>query len=643
MRRQSILWSPSAVTVITKDEIRTSGANEFHDLLRRVPGMDVFDMKTYYPLLGARALAGLFSNRVLLLIDGREQLWELTGGAVWGCLSIDLEEVERIEIIRGPGTALYGANAFSGVINIITVSENASPRREVLVSGGDSGRLRLSGRVRDGWSLGDGRLSGSLMVGVEGKRGLSDFRDQPLAPRAHGYLRYRGGRILDLSLHGGMTGGEGLFYMDMGDLGFLKAFNYWVMGQGEFALGSNTRLKTRIYHMYAGIDFHYRGELQAEGVWIADMPDMFWSTYTFDSRTQLDVDLGHDLFLIGGVVLRYNYLNCEKMVLHDDGELRGAAFAHLQWAPWSALQLTGGLHLDLNTDSGLALSPRAAAVFRPWPRQAFRLSYAAAFRKPSDYESRIHIDIQNFNPATPEIVEMMTRQLGNEGLVNEKVHAFEAGWRGYFLGGGLQASLELFLYLYSDMVFFEVDVPLHMGVPDIGASTIRYENDGGDGVRALGGEAEISWRPGEVWTFWCNLGLRRVTSRDTGDRVPTDPQLRVNFGGRFSPPTGMFVDIAVHYVSDYQIPLRDPVSPLDDPRFYQLGDSLMMIGRVGYRMRTSGDQMVEGGMSVRLPLGVPFREFAGIPAPQALRSWDIADVGGEVLGRLINVYFRGSF
>ena len=162
MRRQSIMWSPSAVTVITRDEIRTSGANEFHDLLRRVPGMDVFDMKTYYPLLGSRALAGLFSNRVLLLIDGREQLWELTGGAVWGALSVDLEEVERIEVIRGPGSALYGANAFAGVINIITVSDSSTARREALVSGGDSGRLRLLGRVRDGWDLGDGRLAGAF-------------------------------------------------------------------------------------------------------------------------------------------------------------------------------------------------------------------------------------------------------------------------------------------------------------------------------------------------------------------------------------------------------------------------------------------------------------------------------------------------
>ena len=204
-------------------------------------------------------------------------------------------------------------------------------------------------------------------------------------------------------------------------------------------------------------------------------------------------------------------------------------------------------------------------------------------------------------------------------------------------------SLELFFNLYSDMVFFEVDVPLRLGAPDISNSAIRYENDGGDGVRALGGEAELSWHPDEVWTFWANLGLRRVTSRDTGDRVPSDPQLRLNFGGSFAPATGIFVDVAMHYVSDYQMPLRDPINPLDDPMFFQLGDSLLMIGRTGYRVRMGEDQIMEGGVALRIPLGTPFREFAGVAAPQALRSWDVADIGGEILGPLFSFYFRGSF
>jgi hypothetical protein len=143
--------------------------------------------------------------------------------------------------------------------------------------------------------------------------------------------------------------------------------------------------------------------------------------------------------------------------------------------------------------------------------------------------------------------------------------------------------------------------------------------------------------------MWCNLGLRRVTSRDTGDRVPADPQIRVNFGGRYAPATGMFIDVAMHYVSDYRISLRDPMSPLDESHLHQLGDSLMMFARTGYRVKTGEDQVMEGGVSLRLPIGEPFREWAGIPAPQALRSWDIADIGGEVLGRLITVYFRGSF
>ena len=117
MHQQSVFWSPSAVTVITRDEILASGVNTIHDLLRRVPGMDVFDLKTYYPVVGARAMAGILGNRILTITDGREEIMEMTGFTMWGALSVDLEEVERIEVIRGPASALYGANAYSAVVS----------------------------------------------------------------------------------------------------------------------------------------------------------------------------------------------------------------------------------------------------------------------------------------------------------------------------------------------------------------------------------------------------------------------------------------------------------------------------------------------------------------------------------------------
>jgi iron complex outermembrane receptor protein len=640
--RQSIFWSPSAVTVLTREDIRTSGASSFHDLLRRVPGMDVFDMKTYYPLLGARALAGHYSNRVLLLIDGREELMGLTGAALWGSLPIDLQEVERIEVIRGPGSTLHGPNAYSAVVNVVTVSDHRRTWRELFLTGGESGHLRLVGQIQDGWKLGPGEISGGLRLALEGKRSRSDFRDQPLAPRMHGTLRYQKGQSLDLSVHAGITAGEGMMYMDMGDLGFSDALNYWVTGNAGIALGQRTLLKVHLYHMYAQSDFLSRTRLQAQGTWIADMPMVHWHTFIFDAKVHLDMRLGDDLHFLGGIALRDNYLDGENMALRDRNDLRGAAFVQVEWKPWSMLQLTGGLRLDLDTDWEAALSPRVIAVIRPWPYQAFRLGYASAFRPPSDYEGRIHADIQKYNPAIPEIVEFLASQIGNPNLSNEKVHAFEAGWRAHFLEHRLQLSIELFFNLYRDVIFLHVDVPVRMGLPAISDATIQYQNRGAD-IHALGAEAELAWRPAGVWTFWCNLGLRNVSEGIAGEALPGEPQLRINLGGRFMPDTGMFVDIALHYVSDYQMPLRDPIDPLADPRYHQLGDDLLLIGRSGYRMKMGGRLLLEAGLAARLPLGTPFREYAGMAAPPALRNWDISDFGGEVLARLLSFYFRGSF
>jgi len=632
----------SAVTVITRDDILTSGVDTIYDLLRRVPGMDVYDMKTYYPLVGARSMTSILNNRVLVITDGREEIVELTGFTLWGAMSIDLEEIERLEIIRGPNPVLYGANAYSAVINITTVSEEPEDELAVFLSGGERSRLRLFAKGQHSLRLGGGRLFGSLRMAVEGKRSLSDFRDQPLQPRVHAVVRYREDNWLDLSLHAGATGGEGLQYIDMGDLGFYNARTGWVMGKGEFRLGAGARLGGRVYYTYAQSDFHYRSSFYHQGVWAADLPEMHWVSNILDAKVRCDLEMGSDILLIGGVGLRYSFFNMDNIIVSDDDVLRGAAFADLQWSPGDVLQVSGGLRVELVAHTEAVLGPQAAVVYRPWPGQAFRIGYAMGFRKPSDFESQLHPDIQEYNPALPELVERMSTQLGNKGLRNEKVHAVEAGWRARFLEGNLRTSLGAFFNMHQDAVVFIRELPVRMGVPDILNSVLRYENREGS-ICILGSEAEISWHPGSSWALWANLGLRKTTDVDSGDHPFTEPQLRINFGWRFSPDAGMFVDLAAHYASSFQAPLLDPMDPLADPVNVVLGDSLLVFGRLGYRMTTSAGLRLDAGVSLRFPLGKPFREYAGTRVPASLMNWDIADYGGEILERLLRVYFRGSF
>jgi outer membrane receptor for ferrienterochelin and colicin len=118
--KQPIDQAPAAVTVITADQIESSGAVTLLDVLRYVPGLNVFESNATIAGVSLRGLSSLLTNTLLVMIDGRPVNQDVSGGVPWTFLPLELLQVKRIEVIRGPGSTLYGANAFNGVINIIT-------------------------------------------------------------------------------------------------------------------------------------------------------------------------------------------------------------------------------------------------------------------------------------------------------------------------------------------------------------------------------------------------------------------------------------------------------------------------------------------------------------------------------------------
>jgi iron complex outermembrane receptor protein len=645
--RQSIFWSPSAVTVFTREDIRYAGVSRLADLLRRVPGFDIYQMKNSWPLVGARSLTDESNNLVLVLVDGRETLVEFAGFAIWTGLTFDLEEVERIEVIRGPGSTLYGANAFAAIINITTVAEKPQSTADVFIKGGEVGAHRLFGRVRNGWDLGDGRLSFSAGLGAWEKRSVSDLSDLVLDVnfRFHGYLRYQQGQDLDLALHAGVAMGNGVFVVHMGDMRIENATTIWAMGKAAFALGEKARLKAQLYYIRFKTNFDYRSEFYAYDIWVADVPNMVAGQHLWDAQVQLDLEILESLMFIGGANARYSLIISEKMFASDDDELRLATFAHLQWILWDKLQLTGGLRLDASkaTDEfKFLLSPRGVVVFRPWKKHAFRLGYALAFRKASFYESRVHLEIDNYNPAIPEVVDKMKTSLGNENVANERVHSVEAGWQARLFEDELQLSVDLFYNIYQDIIYFKAEIHERLGAPDIANSIFQFENQEND-IHAIGGEAEVIWNLSETWRVWANVGLRKVTDAGTDADLPGEPHCRVNFGGRYLPPAGWVLDLSAHYVSAYKMPLLHPADPMAEPVLMPLGETLLLLGRAAYRLKLDETSEVETGLLFRTPLGQPFREYAGVEMPLVPRTDTLADFGGEYLTRRVVFYLRGMF
>src|SRR6202046_3113092 len=119
-KEQKLSRTASAVFVITQEDIRRSGATNIPDLLRMVPGLDVAQINTNTWAISARGLNGRFSNELLVLLAGRSLLTPTTAGVFWDVVDLPLEDIERIEVIRGLSASVWATSAVNGVINIIT-------------------------------------------------------------------------------------------------------------------------------------------------------------------------------------------------------------------------------------------------------------------------------------------------------------------------------------------------------------------------------------------------------------------------------------------------------------------------------------------------------------------------------------------
>lgn len=427
--------------------------------------------------------------------------------------------------------------------------------------------------------------------------------------------------------------------MMVGDFRASNVMSHFEMAKAEIELAENLRLSAQFYHTRFIGDFHFLATVQSLGFWLCNVPDFHMDVSTMDTQLQLDYQVLEDLLLTAGGNIRYTFNESDKIIPREIVELRGAGFLHVQWLPLEELQLTGGVRYDLNSETAGALSPRAVAVLRPWPDHAFRLGYGLAFRKPAFTESRMHIEIDEAE--FPEVVEKLTTAIGNEDLVNEKVHSIEAGWRARFFDKVLNVSVDLFYNIYQDMIFFRSELVWDaLGRPDILDSTFHNENQE-TSITAFGGELAVVFEAAKEWTLWGNLGLRWVDDEESGP-LRSEPTLRINLGCRWN-SRRWFADLALHYVSAYEFPLLFPEETFEVTAIDKLGNKLLAVSRIGYRHPLGESRQLEAGISVRAPIGAPFREYSGLRIDPTAQSRYGSDYVGEPLVRLLSVYLRGSF
>ncbi|RKG73863.1 TonB-dependent receptor domain-containing protein, partial [Corallococcus terminator] len=519
-RAQSSLEAPNATTVITAEDIRLSGATTLPELLRRVPGADVMAMGVGSSNVSLRGFNQRLANKVLVLVDGRTEYQDFLGLTLWAGLPVGLEEIDRIEVIRGPGSALYGANAMLGVINIITQAPGTGRRARFsalagggntvqgsFVSHGQNGALRYRAsaayRQEDKWTLdyGSGRPDFALVgpdpeVGLRGARGnLSTV------------YSFSEGRAV------GLSGGVHRYTTEAYPLGLLR--NYYIDALGAYAkadveLGS-VKLKAFWNHLSgdAGPQYEAIGQRSlttnvASNVFNGEA--LYARGFELAGEHQVNIGVEGRLKRVA-----FGYLDGLREEFH------AAAFIQDEWRIVQPLRLVVSYRVDrhplLNKGNpGIAQSPRLSAVFQPIEGHAFRASVATAFREPTFLESYTRLPVP-----VPGVNGVSVLTTGNRQLRPERLNALELGWRGESPRLGLDWDVALYQNTVKDLIGLSSVQRLPAGESYdsgsgsylVGRSMFTNENAI---YTARGAEAGLSLSPIDGLGIKASAALQSVTS-----------------------------------------------------------------------------------------------------------------------------------
>jgi len=520
---QPISESPSSVSVITASEIRRSGLTTIPDILRRLAGVDVMATSPSDINVGIRGSNSLASNKILVMIDGRSVYMDFYGTTFWSSLPILLEEIERIEVVRGPASVLYGANAFSGVINIITKTPAQLEGTHLAASAGTKGTYR--GTAIHAGRRGD--LSYKLAVGWKEEGFWEDDQEKSLENLIFNSAAiYHLGDKRNLNFSAGINSGKddlmiskimGRAKID-GYASYLKAgysqpdltlFYYWNRGYGKPDFRENNHKTNILYNTH-----HL--ELQNSLNPIPNHSLTWGGSYRFNTIKSSDLDHGH-------------YQSLSALFLQDDFEL------------FKNLNSILGCRYDYNSLlNNQQFSPRGSLIYQLNPDHSLRFSVSKAHREPTFLES--YIDFKGIiDPSSPHII---LSSIGNENLKPEKVVSYELGWMAN-LTSFWKSHINLFDNEINDLI--EGRVVSVYPFPPYPPREITFTNSNHK-VRAIGGEAGIEYRIINSLTGYLNYSYQELKDTETHKLIRSAPKNKVNAGLHASPPGGFSLTLNAHYV-----------------------------------------------------------------------------------------------
>jgi iron complex outermembrane recepter protein len=548
------IWrTPAAIYVLTQEDIRRSGATTIPEVLRLVPGVEVARIDSDHWAVGVRGFGGEFSKSLLVLIDGRSVYSPLFAGVYWQVQDTVLEDIERIEVIRGPGGTIWGANAVNGVINIITKNSKETHGELVSTAAGDIDQAIAESRF-------GGAIPGGLHYRVYGKgfiRGAEEHADDS------NFDHWRAGQVG--------------FRIDK-DLGTNDSFTL----QGDAYDGlDGERVAISLYappsvqifngpHDVSGVDvlgrwrrqFNENSDLQIQGYFDRSSrisPQLDETRNTFDIDVLYHVNAGGRNNLLMGVGGRWSPDNIVQKFAtldfepHQETDSIYSGFLQDQIALVSnKLALTIGSKFEHNNYSGFEVQPNVRLLWTPTPHQSYWVAVTRAVRTPSRLDQDLQLtDLLATNPL------IYFRVIGSKSFKSEQLLGSEFGYR-TLLAKKFYVDLAVFENQYNDLYGYGPGAVLLESSPPPTRVVLQVPLANALQGDTVGFEIAPDWKPVSWWELkgsYAFLHLHVYDRPGFTDKLNTvsdngsSPHHQVVVQSQFNLPKKFEFDTTFRYVS----------------------------------------------------------------------------------------------
>jgi outer membrane receptor protein involved in Fe transport len=477
---EKLINTPVTMTVITADTIENAPTRNFAELLRSVPGLNLTQVSARDIQATTRSATGTLSTGQLALLDGRSLYQDFFGFVMWDFLPVNLNEIKQVEVIRGPASAVWGANAFNGVINVLTKSPREIQGTSVTYGMGlfdrsvndndaDGGMLvYFSGTyaqaINDRWAFklsGGGYSQDALPrpTGViPGSPGTAypDFQNTGTTqPKFDGRIDYDFVDGRKLSFSGGVAGTEGIMHT----------------GIGPFDINSGSKMGYgKISYTQKGLHANFFTNIldgNASNLLTRDVnfrPIGFdFQTETYDAELTNVSTVAQRHVLSYGGNFRYNGFDL-SLAPQADNRVEFGVYGQDEIFLSNHFRWVVGARIDrFDYLDNFVFSPRTTFMVKPSENQQFRVSYNRAYRSPSVINNFLDVTVVEpvnlgaFSPALAgRIYPLPIQSTGNPDLQEEKMDAFEVGYTGIV---GNRATLSAAFYVNktkSSILFTEL-------------------------------------------------------------------------------------------------------------------------------------------------------------------------------------------